>query len=43
VELSKWGTTHEKGVPPDGVLERWETDREGFLAELNDQVTPGGR
>jgi DNA-binding HxlR family transcriptional regulator len=34
LELSKWGSTYENGVAPPGVLERWDTDRAGFLAEL---------
>jgi DNA-binding HxlR family transcriptional regulator len=34
LELSRWGSTYENGVAPAGVLERWDTDRAGFLAEL---------
>lgn len=34
LELSKWGSTYENGIAPPGVLERWEKDRIGFLAEL---------
>lgn len=34
LELSKWGSTYENGVAPPGVLERWDADRAGFLAEL---------
>jgi len=34
LELSKWGSTYEDGVAPPGVLERWDADRAGFLAEL---------
>jgi DNA-binding HxlR family transcriptional regulator len=32
--LSKWGTKHEHGIAPEGVLERYEADRAGFLAQL---------
>jgi DNA-binding HxlR family transcriptional regulator len=32
--LSKWGTKHEHGIPPEGVLDRYEADRAGFLAQL---------
>lgn len=35
LELSKWGSTYENGVAPPAVLERWEADRAGFLAELS--------
>ena len=42
VELSKWGTKHEHGLPPDGVLERWEADSAGFLADLKSRLTPQG-
>jgi DNA-binding HxlR family transcriptional regulator len=38
LELSKWGSTYENGVAPPGVLERWDTDRAGFLAELRKRV-----
>lgn len=34
LELSKWGSTYENGVAPPGVLERWDADRAGLLAEL---------
>lgn len=38
VELSKWGTKHEHGIPPDGILERWQKDSEGFLEELKSRL-----
>lgn len=38
LELSKWGTRHEHGIPPDGILDMWEADRAGFLAELNSRL-----
>jgi len=49
LELSKWGSTYEDGVAPPGVLERWDADRAGFLAELRKRAsgttdtTPGRR
>jgi DNA-binding HxlR family transcriptional regulator len=44
LELSKWGTKHEHGIPPDGILDMWEADSAGFLAELNRRLTqPGPR
>lgn len=42
VELSKWGTKHERGVPPDGILESWDSDSEGFLADLKARLTSEG-
>jgi DNA-binding HxlR family transcriptional regulator len=40
LELSRWGSTHENGVAPPGILERWDTDRAGFLAELRKRAVP---
>jgi DNA-binding HxlR family transcriptional regulator len=34
LELSKWGSNYENGIAPEGMLERWEVDRAGLLAEL---------
>lgn len=34
LELSRWGSTYENGIAPPGVLERWDADRAGFLADL---------
>lgn len=34
LELSRWGTKYEHGVPPPGVLDAYEADRAGFLADL---------
>jgi|TARA_A100001391_G_scaffold190382_1_gene162733 DNA-binding HxlR family transcriptional regulator len=42
VELSKWGTQHERGTPPDGVLESWDNDSEGFLADLRNRLMRDG-
>jgi DNA-binding HxlR family transcriptional regulator len=42
LELSRWGTRHEHGIPPDGVLDRYEADRAGFLAELKRKVARDG-
>lgn len=32
MELSAWGTRHEDGQPPNGILAAFQADREGFLA-----------
>jgi DNA-binding HxlR family transcriptional regulator len=40
--LSKWGTRHEHGIPPAGVLDRYEADRVGFLAELKRKLAKDG-
>jgi DNA-binding HxlR family transcriptional regulator len=42
LELSKWGTKYEHGIPPDGILDMWEADRAGFLAELNSRLATDG-
>jgi DNA-binding HxlR family transcriptional regulator len=34
LELSMWGAKYEKGMAPEGVLEAWSADRDGFLADL---------
>jgi DNA-binding HxlR family transcriptional regulator len=31
MELSAWGTRYEEGQPPDGILDAWKADRQGFL------------
>jgi len=31
MELSVWGARHENGQAPEGVLEAWQSDRDGFL------------
>jgi DNA-binding HxlR family transcriptional regulator len=38
LELSKWGSKHEHGIAPAGVLESYAADRTGFLATLTKQV-----
>jgi DNA-binding HxlR family transcriptional regulator len=43
LELSLWGVKHENGVAPPGILERWEADRAGFLAELRKNARPSSR
>jgi DNA-binding HxlR family transcriptional regulator len=43
LELSQWGSTYEDGVAPPGVLERWKSDRAGFLAELRKRAKPAKR
>lgn len=40
LELSKWGTKHEHGIPPEGVLETYAANREGFLTALRDRAAP---
>jgi DNA-binding HxlR family transcriptional regulator len=40
LELSKWGTEHEHGIPPDGVLDAYEADRAAFLAALKARLSP---
>lgn len=40
LELSKWGSRHEKGIAPPGVLESYEADRTGFLEELARRAKP---
>jgi DNA-binding HxlR family transcriptional regulator len=40
--LSRWGTQHEQGIPPAGVLDRYEADRVGFLAELKRKLAKAG-
>jgi DNA-binding HxlR family transcriptional regulator len=39
LELSKWGSRHEGGVAPPGILERWAADRECLLDDLREQAT----
>lgn len=31
MELSAWGTRHEGGQPPVGILDAWGADRQGFM------------
>lgn len=38
LELSRWGSTYEGGVAPPGVLERWQADPAGLLAELRERA-----
>jgi DNA-binding HxlR family transcriptional regulator len=40
LELSRWGTKHEHGIPPEGVLETYAQDREAFLSALRDRAAP---
>lgn len=42
LELSKWGTKHEHGAPPKGVLDMYEADRAGFLAGLKNRLATDG-
>jgi DNA-binding HxlR family transcriptional regulator len=42
LELSRWGTQHEQGVPPEGMLDSWQADRAGFLAQLNRRLATDG-
>ena len=34
MELSAWGTRHEDGKPPSGILDAWMADQKAFLAGL---------
>jgi len=38
LELSRWGTKYEHGIPPAGVLDAYEADRAGFLGELKRRI-----
>jgi DNA-binding HxlR family transcriptional regulator len=38
LELSKWASTYQNGIAPEGILERWEADRAGLLAELRGRL-----
>jgi|SRR5215217_836265 len=35
MELSNWGTRHEEGQPPSGVLEAWRADPKAFQSQLH--------
>lgn len=34
MSLSTWGTRHEEGEPPPGILPAWRKDPRGFVAAL---------
>ena len=34
MELSTWGTRYEEGQPPNGILDAWKKDREGFIKSI---------
>lgn len=34
MELSAWGTRHEEGQPPHGLLDAWRDDRSGFIESI---------
>lgn len=38
LELSKWGTKHEHGIPPAGVLDAYEANPVAFLAALKKRL-----
>ena len=38
LELSKWGTKYQRGIPPEGILDTWEADRAGFLKKLHGRL-----
>jgi DNA-binding HxlR family transcriptional regulator len=38
LELSKWASRYQNGIAPEGILERWEADRAGLLAELRSRL-----
>ena len=43
LELSKWGSRYQDGIAPAGVLEKWEADRAGLLAELKGRLKKDAR
>jgi DNA-binding HxlR family transcriptional regulator len=34
MELSRWGTRHEAGAPPPGILEAWQADPQAFISDI---------
>lgn len=36
MELSRWGTRHEAGQPPPGILDAWVADPQAFIAGIRD-------
>lgn len=38
MELSRWGARYEKGIPPHGILEAWESDPKAFLSGIRDKM-----
>lgn len=34
LELNRWGTRHEGGLPPPGLVEAWDADPRAFLADI---------
>lgn len=41
MELSQWGARHEDGEPPNGILDAWRADREGFQAGIRRSIREG--
>jgi DNA-binding HxlR family transcriptional regulator len=39
MELSAWGTRHEEGQPPSGILDAWKADRQRFLDDVGNSLT----
>jgi DNA-binding HxlR family transcriptional regulator len=38
MELSRWGTRYEEGIPPHGILQAWESDPEAFYSGIRDKI-----
>ena len=43
MELSTWGTRHEEGHPPGGILDAWNADRQAFLDRVRSSLASQGR
>jgi DNA-binding HxlR family transcriptional regulator len=39
MELSTWGACHEEGQPPNGILDAWKADRQGFLDRVRSSLS----
>ena len=42
MELSRWGTRHEAGEPPPGILDAWLADPQAFIAGIRQAHTKSG-
>jgi DNA-binding HxlR family transcriptional regulator len=39
MELSTWGTRHEQGQPPNGVLDAWKADHQSFMDGVRNSLS----
>jgi DNA-binding HxlR family transcriptional regulator len=39
MELSIWGTRHEQGQPPSGILDAWMADRQNFMDGVRNSLS----